>query len=580
MAFRISNFKEVKELVKEMNSFYGRLNSQMKEDEKYHDGEIAHLLSLPSKYEHQAVVLPTAREVVETAVDHISPSSRRIDVPRRAATKSAADQAKLLRRFYSAVLTFLEAGPPVSPFREMTKHLSVWGISTVKFVYDERKWMDKPPPGNQEALEDWRNFQATQMPFTLQVLHPSEVLFDPWHDPSEWVIQASKKYVFDLKSTYPNWGNPRNLKNTTKVDLFEFWSTEQRSVLIGHTEPGLEEEVIENTWGTHPFIIGSSGLGIDGSDHSPEKRFVGLLRYIRDVLRSESRNYSIQDIVMKAGAWPTRVAEGERASEMGTIAIEYGTVHALPDGVTIKELTPALPPQMVFQAIGLANNIISAAAAPRVVRGGQNPGTRAGFQQQLAIGEARLRYAPLAEAVERMMTQICIKAGIYMEKVVPGSVSLGPGAAQEEFRSVSGRDFRGHHSLKVKVNVLAPEDEIRKQQGAINLVAAGLQSPQAAIETLFPSVDANSELGRILSSRILFSPELMALVSGAVTEKVAEAAGLEATLERMLAEAQAEVQGGRATRQPPANGTPPVTGDVTDQAINRQENIAPGRENL
>ncbi len=530
MPFEITTASEQMDIQNEMISYFGRLHSEMMTDEKYHDLDYGDMLSLPSKFANQAVILPTAREVVETAVDHISPGNRRVDVPRRANNQAAAKQAKLLRRFYAAVLFYLEQGAPVSPYREILKHLTVWGISVAKFIYDERKWMDKPEGDDKNDLEDWRNFQATNMPFTLQILHPSEVLFDPWHDPSEWVIQNSEKYVGELMSTYPDWGNPQGLKRIQKVNVSEYWSPTQRSVLINKKDWGLEGGIIENESTIHPYIIGSSGLGIDSSGHTPEKRFVGILRYLRGILQSESRNYSIADIVMKSGAWPVRVLVGERASEVGPLNLEYGTMQGLPEGVTIENLSPELPPGMVMEHLGIANNIISAAAAPRVVRGGQNPGTRAGFQQQLAIGEARLRYAPLADACERMLTQIGIKAGIYMEKVVPGVISLSPGSTHEMFSNISGKDFRGHHALRVKINVLAPEDEIRKQQGVISLVGAGLMSPIAAIETLFPAVDPESELGRILASRILFSPQLMGLVGTAVTQEVAEAAGLEQVL--------------------------------------------------
>ncbi len=575
MPLLIETEKDLVELKNDMVTYFSKLHAEMVIDEKYHDLDFTDQLSLPSKFASQGVILPTAREVVETAVDHIAPNNRRVEVPRRAGNQAAAKQAKLLRRFYAALLFYLEQGAPVSPFREILKHLTVWGISVAKFSYDERKWMDKPAPGMD--LEEWRNFQATNMPFNLQILHPSEVLFDPWHDPSEWVLQVSKKYVGDLISTYPDWGNPRNHKRIAKVDVIEFWSTSHRAVLINKNEWGLKGGVVENKATIHPYIIGSSGLGIDGSEHTPDKRFVGILRYLRGILQSESRNYSIADIVMKSGAWPVRVLVGDRASEVGPLNLEYGTLQPMPEGVTVENLSPELPPGMVMEHLSIANNIISAAAAPRVVRGGSNPGTRAGFQQQLAIGEARLRYAPLAEASERMLTQICVKAGILMETVVPGPISLGPGSTHEVFSNISGKDFKGHHALRIKVNVLAPEDEIRKQQGVIQLVAAGLMSPEMAIETLFPAVDPDSELGRILASRILFSPQLMGLVGTAVTEQVAEAAGLEATLERMLAAAAEELAagggGGRARRQPGQLQEPPTGGDLTDQANQREEEL-------
>ncbi len=583
----IEDLEDLKKLHIDMKSFYSDLIPQMERDEDYYDLDFKDLLNLPKQFKKDAVVLPTAREVVDTATDHITPTHRRITVPRRVANASGTEQARKLKRFYESLLTYLERQPTSSPYRAAVKSLGIYGLGIMKLTFDQRKWPGEPERRQfdsdeefQEARTEWREARSLLMPFTLRVLNPVEVLFDPFHDPAEWVIETTHKHVSQIKSDYPNWPNANSRGNLEKLDVIEFWDDKERAVMVDGQSALKSKDgtgILHHKWGVHPYIIGDSGLGVDDSEHDPAKRYVGILRYIRGILLAESRSFSIADIVLKAGAWPVRIAEGERANEMPNIKLEYGMIHPMPPGVKVTDLTPQLPPAMVFNFLGLTNSIISSATAPRVTRGLQQPGIKSGFDRQLALGEARLRYGPLSNAVERMLTMLCVKAGILMSNVVKGSVSLVSGTTQDEFVSISGKDFRGHHAVDVKVNIMEPEDEIRKHQDAASMVTAGLMSPQTAIRKYFPDVDPDTELGRILAARLLFSPEVMSLLSKGVTEKIAANIGLEELLSRILDAAQADQRSTQGRRSPSPEGANREeargAGSRSDQATQREGDL-------
>ena len=560
----LEGFSDIDKLRIDMETYFGPLHKEIRTDEQYLKLDFRELLNIPSAFVRDAVVLPTAREVVDTATDHITPKFRRVQVPRRSTeTEKGTEQALKLRRFYEALLNWIEDQFTVNPFRQGVKHLAGVGLSAWRFDFDKQRHPDRPTRNQfeteddfNEAMIEWRQTREENLPFALRILHPTEVYFDPFHDPPEWTIQKSMRYVYDAERIYPHWGNPNGKKRSDKVEILDFWDTHFRAVSIDK-KPALKtrngEGILQHRWGIHPFIIGGSGLGYEDADKSAATRYSGFIRIIRDVLRSESRNFSIQDIVLKAGAWPQRTATGEQANQVANIKWEYGKVHPIPEGVEIGELAPSLPAPVIFQAMQMANSIISGATAPRVARGGQTPGLRSGFDRQVALGQATLRYQPLADSTEHMMSQLLRNAGFLMERVIKEPISIAIGAQQDEFLRVSGNDFKGHHAVKVKINVLEPSDEIRKMQNVISMVTSGLMSPQTAIRENLPNVDPDQELARIVASRVMFSPEMMSLLSQASVQEVAENLGITGLLEQLLG-------GGEDGQQPQRRSESPESG--------------------
>lgn len=576
----VNSLSELKDLRIAMEGYFTKLHNALEVDEHYYDLDFEENLRLPHQFTDDAIILPTAREVVDAAADQITPDFRRIEVPRRSATPAATTQARKLQRFYEALLHWIESQAPISPFREAAKQLPNYGLLIGLLLPDIDRVGEEPIRESDETDDEfnerkveWNDLRKINMPFSLSIINPLEVVFDPFHDPPLWVMRITNRFVYDVGTMHTNWLNKRRRPQTSQVSVVEYWDAKSQYIMIDDESAFGDAEFVENELKEIPYIIVGSGLGVDDSDHEPRTRYVGLLRYLRQILNSESRNYSMQDIVIKVGAWPIRVAEGERANEMPDIELEFGQIQPLPPGVTLRELTPELPERVIFDSMALANSIISSATAPRVVRG--LGGAESGFDRQLALNQAKLKYGSMAFGIEQFLRQICVKAGLYIERgIIPFPVSVVAGAKQDDFFEITGRTFNGHHAVEVKINVLEPEDEIRKQQNAAGLVNAGLMSPQTAITKFFPDVDPGTEMARILAARILFSPDVMSLLSQAGVQKLVEKLGLEDLLERIV---QQQVGSGNSIQdgREPSKGesVPPTPGDRSDQAALRKTDL-------
>lgn len=541
---------EVLELITEMETHYTKLQQLIREDELFYNLEFGDLLSLPREFKAQGVVLPAAREMVDAATDHIDPRIREVTVPRRNTSKAAIDQAGKARLFYDAFLRYLERVNP-SVFRNAGKNLSGYGMGVMKLLVDESK----------DGVMD--------MPFTLLTPHPFNIMPDPWHDPPEFVIERRDINVRRAKEKYPLWDSKGRTQSAT-LKAYEYWDDTSRAMIVGGQ---VAEEPKEHDNGTHPYIIASSGLGHESRELNAHDQFVGVLRYIKHVLMAQSRQFSIIDIVLKKAAWPERVMEGDRAAEVGKeFRIEYGKTNVLPPGVKITNLTPELPPDLVFQFLGLTDSFISS-VSPRVLRGGREPGTSSGFDNQLQLLQARIRYEPLVAAMQTMMTLLCMKAGIFMEKVVKKPVSINAGNIEDEFQSVGSDVFKNYHSVNVRINVTEPEDQIRRHNDILQLTSAGLMSELDGRKAIDPAKDPLKTERQITKEQL--KKALLPVIGQGVAQQVMDRLGLAESIEALVNNAA----GGRG-RQPAgpdeAEG-PAISGSRSDQGrLRRQDGRATG----
>ena len=77
---------------------------------------------------------------------------------------------------------------------------------------------------------------------------------------------------------------------------------------------------MKHNYGFLPYVEIDSGLGNQSIDGDVEMRWVGLLRYMSGILKSQSRNYSISDIMNMKGPWPwygaSDDAQGEKVKKL------------------------------------------------------------------------------------------------------------------------------------------------------------------------------------------------------------------------------------------------------------------------
>ena len=576
----IGNLDDLKQITRQMEVYWNPLHKVMEEDEEYYDLDFEDELSMPTEFATDATVLPTARSNVDAIVDHVSPESRSIEVSAVSDAPEATKKARKEQRFHEAFLNFIEDSFDQSPFREGVKRLGMLGMETWKFVpvpapgRPTRKKKGESNEDFEERISLWKTEHSTTMPFRLIPLHPTEVLLDPFNDTPKWGIHVKNMYVGEVESIYPKWENSANKKLTDEVLVTEYWDDRERAVTVnGESAFGPDKEVVKHRHGTHPFIKGASGFGSDNADHEPAKRYVGINRYIKGVLQSESRNYSVTDIVLKQSAWPVRIATGDRANEVPNLDLKYGQVHPFPAGVKIEDLNPSLPPDMVFGHQSTASRIISDVAAPRAIKGLREPGTTSGIDQQTQIGEARLKYRPIATGIERMMTKLCQKAAIYMRTTIKHPVSLRAGARSDEIFEIGPSAFSNPLPVRVKVNVLDPSDEIRKKNSTAAELAAGTIDQLEAIKELHPDKDAGKIQRRVWTDRMMMNPIVQQVIGAAIAEGLTQKLELADLLEDAMKRIQAAEQNDPAAnpRTPPAGVEDGIVrGDQRDLAQDRQ----------
>jgi hypothetical protein len=568
----IETIDDLLKLKVQMETLFTDLHKEIRTDEDYYDLDFKKDLQLPEEYAEEGVVLPTARSNVDLAVDHVDVTHRRVEVPARDSSTKAQSDARQKQRFYESLLNFVEGEHDQSPFRQGVKRLGEIGVETWKFMPivgrgRPKKTASESDEAYAERLEQWKIEHASTMPFRLIPVHPSEMFFDPWNPSPKWAIHAKKMLVGEVEELYPDWENRKGKKLWQEVDVVEWWDATHRAVAV-NGENALPGEVARHRWGTHPWIIGASGYGVEDSEHRLERKYVSINRYLRDVLHSESRNYSVNDVVLKQQAWPVRVAVGDRANEVGDLELSYGKLHRFPAGVEIKDLNASLPPDAVARHMSLAKSLLIDATGGAAARGGRAPGTTSGIDQQTQLSVNRLKFRPIAIGIERMLKQVCEKAGIYMRTVINHPVSIAPGARTDEWFEVTPHMFKTPVPVTVKVNILDPEDDIRKKNSLSQELAAGTIDQLSAIEEAHPDKDARLLQRRITVDRLMNHPIIQQVVAGGTAEKLMQSLELQDILADALQriQGQEEAEGVSAQR-----ATPPAEADGGVVSGSRQD---------
>ena len=419
----------------------------------------------------------------------------------------------------------------------------------------------------------------------MEVVHPREIMPDPWNDPPEFYIQVSTVKV--AAALHYERFERGMLKLTDDVDIVEYWDSEHRTLMVDTTpkvvnignkniQPILAGDVDNEEFHTHglggmPYTVYASGLGNENSSHKPELKYVGLLRFLKSMLEAESRGYSITDIVLKGQAFPNRVAQGDNTNQMEDFKFEFGVVKKLPPGVTIVDIQPLAPADQLRSHVADTTARIERNSAPRSVRGVQDPGISTGFQQQLVQNKAALKYGTVAEAFQKMLEDLCKIAARNVERKDVGRITLIKEAEEDEFVSISKRTINGHHAVDVKINVSEAEDELRKNQNAAQLVAANIWTRRHAIKKISPDVDPNKMFAGIMAENMILSPMFMQFLSQLAVQNVSE----ELSFEQLIEQVEAAVTAAGSAGQGPTpdlgseRSGSDAQGDRSDQADQR-----------
>ena len=520
----------IEDLLPKCEDYYRELRTKkFSDDETYYELDFKSKLQLPVEFDTEGIVLPTARDMVDTFVDHIDISNARVFVNRKGTTNLAAEEMEMMRKFYLGLIHRTNVEASISPWRVAAKHYALHGLAVFKDVWSADLWPDKPEMKEGESeedyagrMDDWRAKTYDVLPIIIQAVNPACIMPDPSYGGKLFIFEQQDKLCFDVMSRWPGWKNPRNKKVTDSVQMVSYWDNKYRAEFADGV-PLLPGGVIEHKYGFIPYVLIDSGLGNHDIDNAPEKRYVGILRYMYDLLVAESRDFSISDVILKRTAWPWGYLKGPNAQSVGMIDQSFGTYTPMPDGVEIVEMTPKVPPEALNSHLYRTSDYISAHAAPRSLRGLGETGVRSGADRRLVMSEASARYRYSEDAFRNGTAKVLTNCARLMKNVIPYDVRVWARTPTDEFDIEIKKDkMKEPFTCYVEFAPISEEDEYRRHDDLERLAASGIVTRQWA-RTQMSNVDPLKMEREEMKERIKNDPAVQQAISQYLAGKMAEA---------------------------------------------------------
>ncbi len=571
--------EEIKELIPKLDDHYNKLFGCYKRDEEFYELDFSDRLDLPVEFKSQGIILPTSRDMVDTFVDNIDVANARVKVPQIGTGKTAKEHAEMMRKFYLGLLYRTNVESDVSPWHVSAKHAAKHGMGVLKSVYDADRWVDKPERGNESdaefavRMDEWRSESHNALPIVIQAVHPHNIMPDPSFNGRGFVIERHKRLCLDIRNKYPKWSNPKGKQASDDVEFLSYWDAQYRCDMVDG-EPVLKAGgVVRHNYGFIPYTIIDSGLGDIGIDNKPEMRYVGILRYMFDLLVSESSSYSISDIVLKKTAWPWGTIEdsGDGAgASVTTVDQHFGSYQYLGKGVKLVNQTPEVPPDALNQHFYRTSEAIASHAAPRAVRGLGEQGVRSGADRRLIIAQAAARYQYTSQAFQYGAAQVLTKCARLVKNVIPGTFGVWAKTPNDEFDiEVKKEDMKEPFNCYVEFAPINPEDEYTRHDDLERLVA-GKIVPVSWARQQMPNVDPLAMEREDEREKLKNSPMITQIVEQYAAGKLAEAIAKREAANQPLPQPGMPPTGQPPMGQPPMNPQQiPLQGGMIPPSTNR-----------
>jgi len=555
-----------------LRTYYSARNIAFGLDDQYYELLFRDQLGLPEEYKEDGVVLPTARDIVDAGTNHVSTVYARFFRPMRGNTPEAAEQAEMLRKFDTGMFYRTKMEAQTSPWRVASKHGCQYGMWCFETTYDPDRMPDEP---EQRADESDDEFQKRRkyyngelydaIPIVIRAVHPANVYPDP---SGQFMIVEETKTIMQAKQEWPNLKKylatipivGSGTGTTQDIIQVTYWDRDYRAIYV-NGEPALtasdDEGVLEHDYGHIPYVIGFSGLGNLDKSSKPEYQAVGLIRYLRNLLRSESFAYSVYNIIIKAHSWPITFVSGPGAAALTTIKMKFGKIYEKPAGVTIEDYVKSAPPEIVMQHMEYTSSILAASAAPRSVRGLPEAGVRSGTDRSLVISEARLRYDTVLEQMQLSTAKVMSNCTKIAERVLPEDMRIWAKAPDEEFDvKIDRAKIKGHYTTFVEFTPVSPEEEARRHADMINLVKTGILSSATGRRRYLSHLDPIAEDIRVEAERLRSDPAVRQVLAQIVAQELAGEAARLGKIRQLQAGITPGAQQGQPT-SPVQQGTVP-----------------------
>ncbi len=462
---------------------YSKLRSCYEKDEAFYNLDFKGKLNIPKEFQKDVVILPTARDVVDTGVNHTNITNARVFTNRKGTSEISKKSAEMLRKLGLGIIHGINVESRIAPAHVGAKHYWKHGLAVFKTIWDADRWVDKPEKKSGESdddyavrLDEWRAGQHLSLPIVIKAINPYHIMPDPYTGGDYYVFEWYKRKLYDVKRIWPHFTDKEGREPDDMIETFSFWTDKYRAEFVENESMlKIAGGVVEHKYGFNPYTLIESGLGSVDTDNAPEKRYVGLLRYIQDMLVSESMNYTLNNILMARetmkGGWIT----GADAGSLGEIKQEYGKYWPVGNkDVAFHDWESKIPPEASYRQLATTHDYISAHAAPRSARGLSEVGVRSGADRRLIIAEASAIYQYATPAFQNGWAQILSKCAMLVKNVIPGDFEIWTKTPTDEFDVVVKKDLiREPFNYYVEFAPISEEDEYRRQDSLLKMWNSG-----------------------------------------------------------------------------------------------------------
>ena len=475
------------------------LQQAFAEDNRFYELDFKKDLNIPAEFSKDATVLPTARDRLDSLVDHTDISNARITVNKRKETGAELARLEMLEKFGLGLIHRVNVESDISPLRVSAKHYWLHGITWIKTVFDRDIW-DKD--------------KGLTLPIVVVAVNPINIVPDPYHNGRDYIFEVRKKLVYDAKRLPFKWKNPHELADDIEVEQIEYFDKDYRCILINR-EPvwDVDNGVVEHNYGFLPYTAIESGLGNVDVDNNPVKRYVGILRHMKGLLISQSSIYSMCDILTKLETMIGGYITGADASNIPKITQAYGKWWPMGEkDVKFNRWERNLAPREAYAHLAYITDLIDIHSAPKSMFGLGEEGVRSGADRRLVLAEAQSKLNYSKDSFANGWAQVLSKCAKLVKDVVPDNFTIWAKNSSNDFDvSINKEDFREPFNFYVEFSPISEEDEYRRHEDLLRMFNGGLYTKEHARGKL-SDVDTKALEKQELKEMIKMSPAYIELL--------------------------------------------------------------------
>jgi len=496
MKIKIDEIEELAKYYKD--DIYGKRNAAFDLDDQFDELAFKAKLGLPNEHLKNALVLSTGRDMVDTYTNHTNVTNARVMVNKSNPSKEGTEETKMERLLGQGIIYMTNRDSEISPWWTTARHYWLHGVGVLRTLWIADLWPDKPVRDEGESdesytarIEKWQEETGKSLPIRISSIHPYNVYPDPDTRETDHIIEINE-YHWMKARMFKKFHNPKDRKENDYVTHISYWDREKHCELIDG-EPIIKTRT---GWDYHgygflPYTIFNSGLGKLDKQGDMSKKYVGLLRYVQDLLIAESASFSIYNIVLKKNAWPRIILKGENAN-LTELKDKFGGADILPDGVEFQEYQHMAPPDQLFSFWAACHDLLAEHGAPRTMKGENDAGVRSGAHQRMMAAEASTRIKHAEQTFPNRTADVLEKCAKLAADVIPGNIRVSArtrdGGVVDDY--IKKDKIKPPCYYSVEFAPVSPEDEYRRHDDLERQLAARLIDPKTAREQM-SNIDAD-----------------------------------------------------------------------------------------